>query len=100
VNLVDPTGLLPDGTPGYIGVSSYLRATPNQQPQSDQCVGRRHDRARHPEYIRSDNSLEFVSKELRQWLARTGAAMLYIEPGSPWENGYCESFNSSCATSS
>jgi putative transposase len=35
-----------------------------------------------------------VAKELRKWLARTGAATLYIEPGSPWENGYCESFNS------
>ncbi len=37
---------------------------------------------------------EFVAKELRQWLAGTGAKTLYIEPGSPWENGYCESFNS------
>ena len=47
-----------------------------------------------PEYIRSDNGPEFVAKQLRKWLARTGAATLYIEPGSPWENGYCESFNS------
>ena len=47
-----------------------------------------------PEYIRSDNGPEFVAKELRKWLARTGAATLYIEPGFPWENGYCESFNS------
>lgn len=47
-----------------------------------------------PEYIRSDNGPEFVAKELRQWLARTGSAPLFIEPGSPWENGYCESFNS------
>jgi transposase InsO family protein len=38
-----------------------------------------------PEYIRSDNSPEFVAKELRKWLARTGADTLYIEPGSPWE---------------
>ncbi len=37
---------------------------------------------------------EFVAKELRKWLAQTGAKTLYIEPGSPWENGYCESFNS------
>ena len=37
---------------------------------------------------------EFVAKELRKWLADTGAKTLYIEPGSPWENGYCESFNS------
>lgn len=47
-----------------------------------------------PEYIRSDNGPEFVAAELRQWLASTGSATLYIEPGSPWENGYCESFNS------
>jgi putative transposase len=37
---------------------------------------------------------EFVAKDLRRWLAKTGAKTLYIEPGSPWENGYCESFNS------
>jgi len=47
-----------------------------------------------PEYLRSDNGPEFVAKELRKWLADTGANTLYIEPGSPWENGYCESFNS------
>jgi len=47
-----------------------------------------------PEHLRSDNGLEFVAKGLRQWLAKTGAKTLYIEPGSPWENGYCESFNS------
>jgi transposase InsO family protein len=47
-----------------------------------------------PEYIRSDNGPEFVAAELRKWLARTGTGPLYIEPGSPWENGYCESFNS------
>ena len=35
-----------------------------------------------------------MAKDLRKWLARTGAKTLYIEPGSPWENGYCESFNS------
>jgi putative transposase len=47
-----------------------------------------------PEHIRSDNGPEFVAKNLRKWLHRTGAKTLYIEPGSPWENGYCESFNS------
>ena len=36
---------------------------------------------------------EFVAKELRKWLANVGTGTLYIEPGSPWENGYCESFN-------
>jgi transposase InsO family protein len=46
-----------------------------------------------PEHIRSDNGPEFVAKELREWLGKVGTDTLYIEPGSPWENGYCESFN-------
>ena len=46
-----------------------------------------------PENIRSDNGPEFVAEELRKWLASVGTGTLYIEPGSPWENGYCESFN-------
>jgi transposase InsO family protein len=47
-----------------------------------------------PEHILSDNGPELVAKNLRMWLQATGAKTLYIEPGSPWENGYCESFNS------
>lgn len=46
-----------------------------------------------PEHLRSDNGPEFVAQELRKWLAKVGTGTLYIEPGSPWENGYCESFN-------
>ena len=46
-----------------------------------------------PAHIRSDNGPEFVAKQLRGWLGKLGTATLYIEPGSPWENGYCESFN-------
>jgi putative transposase len=46
-----------------------------------------------PENIRSDNGSEFVAEELRKWLAKVGTGTLYIEAGSPWENGYCESFN-------
>ena len=46
-----------------------------------------------PEHIRSDNGPEFIAQELRQWLGNLGTGTLYIEPGSPWENGYCESFN-------
>ena len=46
-----------------------------------------------PEYLRSDNGPEFVARELRHWLAKLGTGTLYIEPGSPWENGYGESFN-------
>ncbi len=47
-----------------------------------------------PEHIRSDNGPEFVARDLRKWLAGAGTRTMYIEPGSPWENGYCESFNS------
>lgn len=47
-----------------------------------------------PKYIRSDNGPEFIAKELRSWLKRLNVETLYIEPGSPWENGYIESFNS------
>jgi putative transposase len=46
-----------------------------------------------PEHIRSDNGPEMVAKRLRSWLARLGTKTIYITPGSPWENGYCESFN-------
>jgi transposase InsO family protein len=46
-----------------------------------------------PEYVRSDNGPEMVAKSLRRWLSGIGARTLYIQPGSPWENGYCESFN-------
>jgi len=46
-----------------------------------------------PEHIRSDNGSEFTAKEVRKWLARLGVKTLFIEPGSPWENGYVESFN-------
>ena len=47
-----------------------------------------------PEHIRSDNGPEFIAIALREWLQRIGVETLYITPASPWENGYCESFNS------
>jgi putative transposase len=46
-----------------------------------------------PEYIRSDNGPEFIAKAVREWLAASGVKTLYIEPGSPWENAFLESFN-------
>jgi putative transposase len=46
-----------------------------------------------PEHIRSDNGPEFTARAIRKWLSRIGVKTLYIEPGSPWENGYIESFN-------
>jgi transposase InsO family protein len=46
-----------------------------------------------PCYLRSDNGPEFTATVVREWLERVGVRTLYIEPGSPWENGYIESFN-------
>jgi putative transposase len=46
-----------------------------------------------PEHIRSDNGPEFTARAVRKWLAGLGVKTLFIEPGSPWENGYIESFN-------
>jgi transposase InsO family protein len=46
-----------------------------------------------PEHVRSDNGPEFTAKAVRNWLERIGVKILFIEPGSPWENGYNESFN-------
>lgn len=46
-----------------------------------------------PAFIRSDNGAEFVAEAVRDWIAAVGAQTAYIEPGSPWENGYIESFN-------
>ena len=46
-----------------------------------------------PSFIRSDNGPEFIAQALRGWIKAVGAKTAYIEPGSPWENGYCESFN-------
>ena len=47
-----------------------------------------------PAFIRSDNGPEFIAQAVRDWIAAVGIKTAYIEPGSPWENGYCESFNS------
>lgn len=46
-----------------------------------------------PEHIRSDNGPEFVAKAVQAWIAAVGAKTAYIAPGSPWENGFIESFN-------
>ena len=46
-----------------------------------------------PVYIRSDNGPEFIARAVKEWLAAAGVQTLYIEPGSPWENAYVESFN-------
>lgn len=46
-----------------------------------------------PGHVRSDNGPEFVAKAVREWIVAVGARTAFIEPGSPWENGYCKSFN-------
>jgi transposase InsO family protein len=47
-----------------------------------------------PRHVRSDNGPEFVAKAIRRWLEQVNVSALYIEPGSPWQNGYAESFHS------
>jgi len=47
-----------------------------------------------PAYVRSDNGPAFIATALRGWIANVGTQTAYIAPGSPWENGFCESFNS------
>ena len=47
-----------------------------------------------PECIRSDNGPEFISEAIDQWMNSLDIATLYVEPGSPWQNGYAESFHS------
>ena len=47
-----------------------------------------------PGHVRSDNGPEFIARSVREWITAVGAKTAYIMPGSPWENGYCESFNS------
>ena len=53
-----------------------------------------------PDYIRSDNGPEFIALTLRKWISDVGTQTAYIEPGSPWENGFCESSTASFVTSS
>ena len=46
-----------------------------------------------PQHLRSDNGPEFIAKEVQQWLRDNGVKTLYIDPGSPWQNGFVESFH-------
>lgn len=68
----------------------------NRKLKSDdvlQCLADLFVKRGPPEHIRSDNGAEFTANAVREWLGRIGVKTLYIEPGSPWENGYNESFN-------
>ena len=70
-----------------IRISRKLKATDVIDVLSDLFI------LRVPGHIRSDSGPEFVAKALQEWIAAVGAKTAYIEPGSPWENGYVESFN-------
>ena len=62
--------------------------------EPDAIGGDRHShRAEAHAPIRCDNGSEFIAQNVGDWIAAVGAKTAYIEPGSPWENGYCESFN-------
>jgi transposase InsO family protein len=56
------------------------------------CLGNLFIQRGIPVFIRSDNGSEFTARAVRDWLTRLGIQTLFIEPGSPWENGYVESF--------
>lgn len=56
-------------------------------------MGRAIERHGAPEYLRSDNGSEFIAKEVQRWLKANQIKTLYIEPGSPWQNGFVESFH-------
>jgi putative transposase len=72
-----------------IRIDRRLRSTYVIDGLSDPCILRGV-----PDPIRSDNGPEFIAKAEREWIAAVGAKTACIEPGAPWENGYCESFNS------
>src|SRR3954447_15931686 len=75
-----------------IDVARKLKSDDVLERPSDLFVGRGV-----PGHIRSDNGPEFTAEAVQGWLGRAGVAALYIEPGSPWENGYIESFNGKLA---
>jgi putative transposase len=58
-----------------------------------ECLAELFCNRRVPAHLPSDNGSEFIAYQLRQWLNRLGVKTLFIEPGSPWENGHVESFN-------
>jgi transposase InsO family protein len=72
-----------------IRIDRKLNSTDVIDALSDLCILRGV-----PGHVRSDNGPEFIAKAVREWIAAVGAKTAFIEPGSPWENGYCESFNS------
>ena len=64
-----------------------------RSPHVIECLGDLMVERGVPEHLRSDNGPEFTARAVRSWLQRVGVQTLFITPGSPWENGYVESFN-------
>ena len=96
----------PMGTPcGCSPSSMNTRASASastwpRRPQSDDVLARLAQlfvERGPPVYLRSDNGPEFTATAVREWLQRVGVTTLFIEPGSPWENSYVESFNGKAA---
>ncbi len=97
MRLKDPTRGLLDGLPTIRpceGIQSGQRGSPVPDGQElDRWELRKSSDRGVPGYIRSDNGAEFTARAVRDWLQAVGVKPLYIEPGSPSENGYIESFN-------
>ena len=71
-----------------IEVGRKLRSSEVLNALAEVMAGRRV-----PKYLRSDNGPEFIAVEVQQWLGEVGIGTIYIEPGSPWQNGHVESFH-------
>ena len=74
-------------------MSGYLRARRIRARDALEVFAALMERHGVPRYIRSDNGPEMIAKVLRRWLKRLGTETICITPSSPWENGYCGSFN-------
>jgi transposase InsO family protein len=75
------------------GMSGHPREAKAELRQRHRCLSDLFILRGVPPFIRSDNGPEFVAQAVQDWINAVGAKTAYIEPGSPWENGYCESFN-------
>lgn len=82
--------LIDEFTRQALAIEVDVRMTSRQVMQVLERTMARHGR---PEYLRSDNGSEFIARRLKGYLAGQGAQTRYIDPGSPWQNAYCESFN-------
>lgn len=92
--------LIPEVVAWNRGPLAHLANSPLDDPRTRVLVGdvQTHLAQGRTDYdlilLDTDNGPEFIAKAVREWIAAVGAKTAYIEPGSPWENGYCESFNS------